>query len=222
MTFGNFVTRLRRRLQDIRTTSGTLIEDITTSGIRWTSEELIEIANMSLTELVRTANVYANSPLMEQIVGSGYFEAHDELTFAGVDLAAPSNTLAITSLTDESTNQAYAYLSPKNFYDLTNELGAPRDEDFFYTVIYDATNTVRKVTLSASLTGNLRYTAIYNKADYVAADVSAELYIAGMNDLLLDIAEREARDREHNWERSRILDVRIGFKFGVSLGQGGR
>jgi len=222
MTFGNFVTKLRRRLQDIRTTSGTLIEDITTAGIRWTSEELIEIANMSLTELVRTANVYAKSPLMEQIVGSGYFEAHDVLTFAGAALAAPSNTLAITSLTDEGTNQPYAYLSPKDFYDLTNELGAPRDEDFFYTVIYDASNTERRVVLSASKTGNLRYTAIYNKADYVAANEDVELYIAGMNDLLLDIAEREARDREHNWERSRILDVRIGFKFGVSLGQGGR
>ena len=222
MTFGNFVTTLRRRLQDIRTTSGTLIEDITTSGIRWTSEELIEIANLSLTELVRTANVYANSPLLEQIIGSGYFKTHGTLTFASAELAAPTNTLAIMSLTDETANQAYAYLAPRAFYDLVNTPGAPRDEDFFYTVVYDASNEERRIILSASKTGDLRYTAIYNKADYVAGDTADELYIAGMNDLLLDIAEREARDREHNWERSRILDVRIGFKFGVSLGQGGK
>jgi len=72
--------------------------------------------------------------------------------------------------------------------------------------------------LGASYTGDLRYTAIYNKGNYTSSDSAVVLYIAGMDDLLLDIAEREARDREHNWERSRILDVRIAFKFGVSLG----
>lgn len=222
MTFGNFVTTLRRRLQDIRTASGTLIEDITTSGIRWTSEELIEIANMSLTELVRIANVYAKSPLLEQIVGSGYFETFGDLAFTGTSKAAPSNTLAITSLMDVTANQAYAYLTPERFYDVTDELGTPIDEHFFYTVIYYATATERRVVLNVSKTGNLRYTAIYNKADYISTNSALELYIAGMNDLLLDIAEREARDREHNWERSRILDARIGFKFGVSLRQEGR
>ena len=54
MTFGTFVTELRRRLQDIRTTSGTLITDITTSGIRWTSEELINIALSSYPKLLLT------------------------------------------------------------------------------------------------------------------------------------------------------------------------
>ncbi len=219
MTFGTFVTTLRRRLQDIRTISGTLITDITTSGIRWTSEELIEIANQALIELVRVSNVYENSPLLKQIIGNGYFEARGTLTFSSAELATPSNVLAITSLVeDAATGRSFGYLEPSKFYDVVIEHGAPRDEGFFYTVIFDASAVVRKIMLGASYTGDLRYTAIYNKGNYDSSNSAVVLYIAGMDDLLLDIAEREARDREHNWERSRILDVRIAFKFGVSLG----
>lgn len=219
MTFGTFVTTLRRRLQDIRTISGTLITDITTSGIRWTSEELIEIANLSLIELVRVSNVYENSPLLKQIIGSGFFEARGTLTFAGAELNTPSNVLAITSLVEDTGDgRSFGYIEPSKFYDVAIEHGAPRDEGFFYTVIFDATAVARKIMLAASYTGDLRYIAIYNRGNYTSSDGAVVLYIAGMDDLLLDIAEREARDREHNWERSRILDVRIAFKFGVSLG----
>ena len=167
MTFGKFVTTLRRRLQDIRTISNTLITDITTSGIRWTSEELIEIANIALTELVRTANVYGKSPLLEQIIGSGYFEAKGTMTFAGTELAVPSSIMAITSLIDDAgIDRSWAYLAPAVFYDVSKESGAPREDGWYYTVMYDVATTTRKVVLSQSHTGDLIYSAIYNKDDY--------------------------------------------------------
>lgn len=219
MTFGTFVTTLRRRLQDIRTISGTLITDITTSGIRWTSEELIEIANLALIELVRISNVYESSPLLKQIIGSGFFEARGTLVFSGIELATPSDVLAITSLTENAaTERSFGYLEPMKFHDVVTEHGAPRDEGFFYTVMFDASAVIRKIVLGASYTGTLKYVAIYNRANYTSSDGTVVLYISGMDDILFDIAEREARDREHNWERSRILDVRIAFKFGVPLG----
>ena len=220
MTFGNLVLRLRRRLQDIRTSSGTLIEDITTAGIRWSSEELIEITNGSLIELVRTANVYANSPVLQQLVGSGYFEVRGTIAFSSVsEMDAPSTVLAVTSLVEQSgDSRTFAYLRPHVFYNVITGDSAPRDEGFFYTLMYDVSASKRKLILGASYNGTLKYSAIYNKADFGTGDVSTELYIQGMDDILLDIAEREARDREFNWERSGRLDARIMFKMGFSQG----
>ena len=83
----------------------------------------------------------------------------------------------------------------------------------------DVTGNQRKIFILPAAVVPITYSYIYSKTNYVAGDIDNDLHLQGIDWLLLDLAERECRDREHNWERSQILDVRISTRLGIKNAQ---
>lgn len=230
MTFGNYILRLRQRLQDLRTSSGTVISTISDNGIRWSANNLIEIANTAITEAVRLINQYSDSNLMKSL-GEGFFEASTQITMSNGSGLVPSTVLNITSVTmyagqnpEGLDARPFIYMPPNKYDEVIGDNSLPRSNMWVYTVRYSLTLAQRRlyaVMGTDAYTGTLVVTGIYNKSDYGTGDTATNIFLLGLDDFLLDVAERECRDREHNWERSQILDARIALKLGMSRSQNG-
>lgn len=227
MTFGNYILRLRQRLQDLRTSSGVVITTISDNGIRWSANNLIEIANASITEVVRLVNQYSNSNLMKSL-GEGFFEASTQITMSGGTGLIPSTILNITSVTmyagphPGGDARPFIYIPPDKYDEVIGDNSLPRSNMWVYTVRYSLTLAQRRlyaVKGNEGCSGIIVVTGIYNKSDYGVNNDNDTIFLLGLDDFLLDVAERECRDREHNWERSQILDVRIALKLGLSGGK---
>jgi len=218
MTFGNFILSLRERLNDMRKYNTSAITLITEDGIRWTSAKLIEIANSSLAQTYRLLTVYSKSPVVEQLAPLIGAIATANVTITSGVGSMPTDAMYVIELIDASNN-SYAYIKPEKYLLYKGMGKQPLNEGFFYTTLFTAGGpTVRSIyTLPAtSFTATVNY--LLCKVNYANTDGAAVLSLSNMDDLLLDIAEREARDREHNWERSKILDARIAIKLGINIG----
>ena len=228
MTFGNFILRLRQRLQDLRTSSGTVISTITDNGIRWSANNLIEIANGAITESVRLINQYSDSTIMRSL-GQGFFEAFNTgVVFANGMATVPNGMLVVTAVQDRdivaSGYRDFVYMPPDIYDEVVADRSKPRSDMWVYTVRYSMVLAARKIQAQKGdilADGNLTVVGIYNKSDYSSGDSSITIFLEGIDDFLLDVAERECRDREHNWDRSQILDARIALKLGMSRSQNG-
>ena len=213
MTFGNYILRLRARLQDAKTVAGSAITLITQDGSRWSSNELIEIANTAIAETSRLLLLNQISPVGLQL-GSDMIIAHGSgATDSAGKLAIPTSVLAILSV--EGT-EPYGYVPPDKFIHTKLFTNPLHENEYLYTVVISS--DVRYLFILPAEAKTITYTYSYVKRDYSSSSTSTEIYLQGIDDLLLDIAEREARDREHNWERSKILDIRIASKMGVKIG----
>jgi hypothetical protein len=220
MTFGNFILSLRERLNDMRKSDTSAITLITEDGIRWTSSKLIEIANSSIAQAYRLLTIYSKNPVVEQLtplIGS--------IAYVGVTITSgvgdmPTNGMYIVELIDtaSSSNNSYAYIAPDKYLLYRGMGKQPISEGFFFTILWDSTNSVRKIYTLPATSFTAAATYILSKINYANTDGAVVLSLTNMDDFLLDIAEREARDREHNWERSKILDARIAIKLGINLG----
>lgn len=212
MTFGNYILRLRARLQDTRQTSGTAISLISQSGSRWSSTEIIEIANTAFAEVSRLL-MLSESPINMQL-GNDMLIAHGSgSTDSSGKLAVPSSVLAILSV--EGT-EPYGYVPPDKFFEYKLYAQPLLREEQYFTVVISS--DIRYIFILPAEVKSITYTYSYVKRDYTVADTAVELYLQGIDDLLLDIAERECRDREHNWDRSKTLDARIAYKLGFKVG----
>jgi len=219
MTFGNFIFQLRTRLQDLRDSTGTAVIDINSNGIRWSASELMEIANMASTQIVRLSRIYPKSPAF-MYLSDNAFVTNESITMTSGVGSLPTNSLDIiglaSSVTQTLAQAIYVRIPPRKYQDYLNEVDSERYDEHYFTVMMDITEGVRKIyTLPNTITETMNATVLYAKTNYDATDVNTEMFIQGMDDLLLDIAERECRDREHNWERSKILDARISVKLGL-------
>ncbi|MHB9147703.1 MAG: hypothetical protein ACYC2U_04715 [Candidatus Amoebophilus sp.] len=194
---------------------------ITEDGIRWTSAKLIEIANSAIAQTYRMIEVYSKSPVIQHlapVVGS--VSQVGSVSFSSGVASLPSNASFILEVIDASNN-SYAYIPPEQYLLYKNIGRQPLSEGFFFTILTDASNVeapVRKIyTLPASsFTGTITY--IFARTDYDNTKSASILALTNMDDLLLDVAEREARDREGNLDRSKVLDVRIMMKLGINIG----
>lgn len=227
MTFGNYILRLRQRLQDLRTSSGTIITTISDNGIRWSANNLIEISNTAITEAVRLINQYSDSNLMKSL-GKGFFEAFTDVVMSQGSGLLPSTILDVVAVNETEADgnvnpRPFVYIEPNRYDEILGEGSRPYSDMYIYTVRFSLTLALRKLyaTRGNTLVNNqsLRITGIYNKSDYGTGNNNDEIFLRGLDDFLLDIAERECRDREHNWDRSQILDARIALKLGMSRSQ---
>ena len=225
MTFGNYILRLRQRLQDLRTSSGTVISLISDNGIRWSANNLIEISNTAITEAVRLINQYSTSNLMKSL-GQGFFEAFTDVTMSAGSGLISNYMLDVIAVNDIEGSgitdpRPFTPLSPDKYDETLNENSKPFSDMYIYTVRFSLSLGQRRLYASRAgvpvATGSLRVTGIYNKSDYGTSDSAVELFLRGLDDFILDIAERECRDREHNWDRSQILDARIALKLGIQM-----
>lgn len=218
MTFGNFILRLRARLQDRRTQAGATITTINDVGVRWSADELYEIANQAIIDCIRTVKANPTSELAKRLVEST-IEATGSVTLASGSVAMPSNVMAITQLMATATRE-FVYKKPDEFASLLLDASEPANSGYYYTVVYNIATTARLIKVKpATFSGAVSYTGIYGKVDYGTGNANDGIFLTNLDDLLLDIAEREARDREHNWDRSKILDFRIAYKLGVPYPQ---
>jgi len=219
MTFGNYILRLRQRLQDLRTQSGTVISTISDNGIRWSANNLIEIANSSITQAVRLINQYSDSDIMKML-GRGFFEVTSSVVMTDGTGLIPTGVLTISSVHggEGSGLRTFKPVLPDKYDEMVNDESQPRTDMWIYTIRYNLSLTQRRLYAqkgTSPATGSLSITGIYNKSDYGVADTAVEIFLQGIDDFLLDIGERECRDREHNWDRSQILDTRIAIKLGI-------
>ncbi len=218
MTFGNFILGLRERLNDMRKSDASAITLITEDGIRWTSAKLIEIANSSLAQVNRLLTIYSSNPVVQQLAPLiGSVATTTTSITSGVG-SLPTDCMYIMELIDAASSpNSYAYIKPETYLLYKGMNKQPLSEGFFFTILFDSVNSVRKIyTLPAtSFTATVTY--LLAKISYANTDSAVVLPLSNMDDLLLDIAEREARDREHNWERSKILDARIAIKLGINV-----
>lgn len=218
MTWENFILRLRARLQDRRMSTGQTITAVTGSGVRWSADELMEIGNTAITETIRMINLYSSpDSFMLQLASNALVGYSTGLTATDGKYELAGSRLAVLSVKD-STGNEYGYIPPNKFTLYLTSTEFPRAGERFFTVLYDMSDNKRKIFLLPLSTATIDITFIYNKADYVAGDAANAIFLANLDDLLLDIAEREARDREHNWDRSAMLDKRIAIKLGVKGG----
>lgn len=219
MTFPEFVLNLRRRLQDRYTNSGTIITTADTDGVRWTSSELVDICNVAFQEIARYILIYKETPLFKNLFGN--FVAYDSTTLVSgiLTFPSPSSVFKILSISKGSEDDIYGEISSSKFTDYVAQDKQPRKEGLFFAEFFNTTSKVKYVKALPADNSDVHYSYLYYKADYSATDISGAtaLHIVGLDDLLLDIAEREARDREHNWDRSNALDKRIFLKIGVSI-----
>lgn len=215
MVFGDFVIKLRKRLQDVRTLAGTSISAFAVDGARWTSDELIEIANFSFEEAIRLINSYTSSPLMRDL-GQGYFVAEDGINITNGVADLPNTSLDVLSVKDDA-DKDYDKISPIQYREFLDSQIALGEGRYYFTVMQNVVTEKRQILVLPQNTVTLTYSYIFNKIDYDNTDGTTELHLQGLDGFLLDIAEREARDREHNWDRSKQLDARIAIALGVQM-----
>lgn len=219
MTFPEFILSLRRRLQDRYTYSGSLITTASEDGVRWTSSELIEVCNTAFQEFSRYLLVYGETPLFKQlktnlIAFNSGTPSNGVLTFS-----SPSNVLSVLSMSKGSEDDIYAKIDSQKFTDYLAQNKQPRKNEGFFAEFFNTSLKTKYLKILPADNEDVYYSYIYTKTDYSSSDITSAtaIHIVGFNDFLLDIAERECRDREKNWERSQILDRRIFIKMGVQV-----
>lgn len=232
MTFPEFVLNLRRRLQDRHASTGALITLASEDGVRWTSSELVDICNTSLEELSRLITTYQKIPIFQNLLTLTVVYGSTTLVSGKLIFPNENKVLKILSLSGYQGG-IYGEVNPGTFTSYQVGDKEPRKDERFYSRFYNTTDGKYVKVLPAD-NQTVIYSYIYIvsdlvtsidginlivtiKHDYDSSDITAEtvIDITGMDDLLLDLAEREARDREHNWDRAKILDQRIIFKLGV-------
>lgn len=203
ITFTSLLLNLRRRSQDLRNSNGTIIVDASYNGIRWTSKELIDILNSAIGEYLRYRRViYPIEGIYHSILEFDKGELEKSAFYPRIvkvlNLEYNEGELGPSALFVESP--------PHQFFASKRKLTTLRDSDIQPQWL----ETKDKIFILPSWTVYL--TAIYIADHTVRYTLEDEVETFGHDDIILDIAERELRDREHNWERSKILDERIVFK----------
>lgn len=210
MTFSQFILSLRRRLQDLRRNSGQIVSDFSEDGIRWSSDQLIEIANESFLDFARLA--YRTMLLYWEKKESYPLDLAQIISSMAVTIVSGVGTVAtkflpLTAFSGDSTAQ---YVSPDKYNKVVNnEEGV---EGIFYTFMQDSTGT--KIMVSSD--GTYTMYGIEVKNDYTLGEGSTTIPYDLFSDMLLDLAEKEAREREGYWDRAAYLEKRILFKLGMA------
>jgi hypothetical protein len=141
-----------------------------------------------------------------------------EYKVGGLDLPATAFFVEAVNKQGEK-DRPYAWIAPKLYYDYAATTSGPKAGERFYTVIYDVENNTRRLLLLPIADTSIVYTYVYSIEGLSLTDGDQVLPFYGVKDLLKDVAEREARDRDKNWERSLVLDQRIAIKLGIKQGK---
>jgi len=221
MTFGNFILDLRERLQDIRKADASLITLATEDGRRWTSARLIKFANDSILEGMRLIAVYSKNEVLKQLSGdlAGIVAP---ITFGAptvvgliATLPLPTDSIFMIELLADLSKE-YHYIKPTEYQTYLSDSTLLGRKDKVFTELYDTTSEVKKIYLIGYTAGEVMTGSyLVARTNYTSSDIADQFFVRGLDDLFLDIAERQARDVEHNWDRSKVLDARIKEKLGL-------
>lgn len=225
MTLGEFIIRLRERLHDIRDADASLIDNPVQDGRRWTAARLLNIINTSLLEGRRLVAIYSNSPILKQLIGNR--EGVIEYISLSMPQISPDNMYHITnypaniiSIFEIISNgvDRFRYEMPTEFIKFISDKTYLNRKDKIFTVLYDSIANVKRIVLINYDEGSvLTATVLIAKNNYTFDEINEDILITGFEDLMLDIAERTARELEGDYDRAAILDTRIAFKLGINI-----
>lgn len=222
MTFSDLVLKARRRLHDLRDVAGSVITSASGDGIRWTSDELVDLCQAGLMELQRTllsldlerhintANQYRIIQCSIE-VGGGYGEVTN----------LPSTFYDIKNLQTTDASKIYTWVNQDEFFGaryLMVEDDGESIEKRIFTMVYDSVTKEMKVLVLPIPTETIdpvQAIAVISLDELYTLDSSEDLPFINMNDLLLDFIEREARRIEHNPQQLKAVNDYINFKLGT-------
>ena len=224
MKFRDYILSTRQRLQDLRNSSGIRITTASENGIRWSSDDLVEICKGALHELSRT--LVANK-LIENVNQAYNYTTRIVTIEPGTGIVTEVDT---TDLDIDFVNiKALQYFEPSINYSIVDQEefvskrnrikevdGSVVVEGYYATMMYDSNKekaVIKTLPIPAEapaapceLTYESNLDAIYTITS------ETELPFLKIDDLMLDYAEREARAREHNDQRASILTAMINNK----------
>lgn len=215
MTFGEFILRVRRRSQDLRTSTGTLITNPVTNGIRWGAADIADACNSALDEASRLLSVYDKSPIMRQLTENNLI-VFDTLTFSSKICTLDNEILAVIGLEKVGSNQEYLYVEPTRLQTFTSSELSNIAESYWFTVVRNI-GTLRKECRITSTETELRATMLLDTPEFntTTTDLAKELPYQGIDDFLECIAEKKLRTWEGYHERVNALMQEIQIYLGV-------
>lgn len=216
MTVSQFILRVRRRSQDLRTLAGSLITSATENGIRWGAADILDACNQALDECSRLISVYDNSPLMRQLTENNLI-AFDNLNFTSKTSTLGDGILAVIGLEKVGSDQEYKYIEPMRLQSFTSSELANVVNSFWFTVIRNASTLAKECRITSS-ESTLRATLLLDTPEYALTelDLAKELPFQGIDDFLECLAEKKLRTWEGHHERVNTLLKEVQIYLGVS------
>jgi hypothetical protein len=220
MTFGNLILNLRKRLQDFRKRDGSLISVASEDGVRWTSSELVDIWNEAFEEFLRYASMISvnidNKGAINRLINSRLLLSDNALS--GDVQIASTGIYLVTHVTREEYPSSYEYYTPQKYAERLAEAGdsdVNEERPIFTYEKYDDSNFTLRTTPETAVPSGITYHYL-PVMKYDIGDIAVSVPLDNcFYDVVFDIAERVARDRNNEWGKSAQLDRRIVSKLGV-------
>lgn len=219
MTVGQFILRVRRRSQDLRTLAGVLITAPAQDGIRWGASDILDACNQALDEGSRLISIYDKSPLMRQLTENNLI-AFDNLTFTSGSSTLDDGVLAVIGLEKVGSHQEYKYVEPTRLQAFTSSELENVVESYWFTVIRDITTFAKQCKITSAET-TLRATLLLDTPEYALTegDLAKEIPFEGIDDFLECLAEKKLRTWEGYHDRVNSLLKEIQIYLGISDGK---
>lgn len=217
MTFSEFMLKVRRRSQDLRTTTGTLITSAKTNGIRWSASDIADVCNGALDEASRLLSIYDTSPIARQLTENNLI-AYQDLTFTSSKCNLDNAVLAVIGLEKTGTDQSYDYINPAEYQSRKNSIMSNVVNSFWYTVVRNVTTFAKECWITSTET-TLKATLLLDAPEFTTSDTDLvkELPFQGIDDFLECLAEKKLRSQEGHFERVGQLLTEIQIYLGAKV-----
>lgn len=218
-TFTQLVLESRQRIHDLRTREGVIITDVTQDGIRWTSENLISIAQGAVQELLRTLRALKLDAYINEASQTRFVNVVFDVTQTLSGL--PGNFLKILGLQEiDDLQKIYSYVPPTEFFSKRYWYADVDDlydiEGAVYTIAFHETDEENKVYflpyVSEEKTGQATIHVGFDA--FLTTDSTENIPLLQVDDLMLDYVEREVRRREANPVMVQQIEAGIANKLG--------
>lgn len=218
MTFSEFVLKSRKRLHDLRTANGAIITDAATDGIRWSSDSLQELCIGALQEMLRTFRAlkldnYIHVEVQTRIVACKIESA------TGLVIDLPDDYLRVTRIQEPTRSNIYDWKDPETFFSKKWLTAGSTDdeaiEERWLTSVFDTDDKVLKTYVTPIPTSDIENcSAIVTLGleDFYTLASTEDLPFLGINDLMLDYVEKQARQEDHDDQFRQIVTGTITTK----------
>lgn len=213
MTVGNFILALRRRLQDLRTSAGTIITAADTNGIRWSANDLMDKLNETLDQVSRMLIIYDKSPLVMQLTENQLI-IKKSLTFTSRSASLANDEIGVLGFEKDGTQQEYTYIPPMRLRSYEDSPLPSVKNSQYFTVVRDVTTLVKKVLITTSET-SLEATILVQPPNFDFTDLAQEIYFQGIDDFILLVAEKLCRSEEGFYDRVGQIMQEIKVSLGI-------
>lgn len=232
MTFSEFVLESRKRLHDYRNSNMEVITDASKDGIRFTSEQLQSICKGALQEMLRT---------FRALKLDNYIHTEVQHQFMDCEIASGSGVLnnitdgfqKIKRIQADDISVIYDYIEPEEFFSkkwrtaildvVTPSSGSCTVKEIqaigeaWFTVTWDAANKkpiINTLPLPSAKIENCKAVVVYPLNAFFTLASTTDLPFIDIDDIMLDYAEKQARQIDHNNQQVDLVMKTIQNKLG--------